>query len=119
MFDGSLTNLEGEIWKDCSKYKGILQVSNLGRVKRLHRIVHRTLRDLEFEEKILKPCFLGSVKYCYVNIRLDNGSHKYERVSTLVADAFLPNPDPKNLRRIINSDGNISNNRAENLEWVA
>ncbi len=37
-----LNNLEGEIWKDVPNYEGLYQVSNLGRVKSLERMVGKT-----------------------------------------------------------------------------
>ena len=94
-----IEKLEGEIWKDSPRYKGIIQVSNRGRVKQLGRLIYRNAGTIVLEEKILKVSLLGvsPSKYCYVQIRLDNGSRKYERVCNLVAESFLPNPDHQNI----------------------
>ena len=37
-------------------------------------------------------------------------------VHELVAEAFIPNPG--NMKHIRHKDGNIRNNRADNLEWT-
>lgn len=45
-----------------------------------------------------------------------NGKSKEFRVDYLVATSFVPNPhNYKNIRHI---DGDLENNRADNLEWV-
>ena len=47
-----------EIWKDIKGYEGLYQVSNLGRVKSLKRVILRNNQHgkyfVEKEEKILK-----------------------------------------------------------------
>jgi len=54
--------------------------------------------------------------YNVVTLTNDNGESKGFRVDYLVASSFVPNPhNYKNVRHI---DGNVNNNRADNLEWV-
>src|SRR3990172_9445946 len=35
----ALRNMDGETWKDCTGYEGLYKVSNMGRVKSLHRVI--------------------------------------------------------------------------------
>lgn len=50
---------------------------------------------------------------------------KQDRVSTylythrLVAEAFVPNPDPEHNTIVWHKDYDLSNNRADNLEWIS
>ena len=54
--------------------------------------------------------------YNVVTLINDSGESKEFRVDYLVASSFVPNPhNYKNVRHI---DGNVNNNRADNLEWV-
>lgn len=46
----------------------------------------------------------------------DRGEWIANYIHDLVATAFIPNPDGKKYVR--HKDGNIRNNRAENLEWT-
>ena len=54
--------------------------------------------------------------YQQVNLYL-NGKRKSQLIHRLVADAFIPNPENK--RTVNHIDGDKTNNRAENLEWVS
>lgn len=55
--------------------------------------------------------------YNVVTLTNNSGESKEFRVDYLVASSFVPNPhNYKNIRHI---DGNVNNNRADNLEWVA
>ena len=100
--------LLGEEWRDVvgenGVCKGEYQVSSLGRVRSFKA----------GKVKILKPVYDGK-GYEYAGIH-KNGKQKKIHVHTLVAKAFLPNPENKPFVNHI--DGNKSNNRVENLEWV-
>lgn len=95
-----------EVWKDVLGYEEIYQISNLGRIKSLHRD--------RIEEKILNP---AKNNRGYLRLGLSgNGKVRYDSIHRLVAGAFIPNP--KNLPEVNHIDGNKLNNGVENLEWV-
>lgn len=93
-----------EIWKDIDGYKGLYQVSNKGRVKRLKY----------GKEHILSP-LINSFGYLKVGL-CKNGIVKQLKIHRLVANAFIPNPH--NLPEINHRDENKKNNCVENLEWM-
>lgn len=102
-----------EIWKDIEGYERYYQVSNLGRVKSLARIVKRKFNNYTVRERILKarPDKDG---YKYLVLCISCKAKTFQ-VHRLVANAFIPNPD--NLPCINHKDENPSNNCVENLEW--
>lgn len=99
-----------EFWKDINDYEGLYQVSNLGRVKSLTRI----LKDgRKWEEKIIKP---GNNGHGYLQVNLHkNGKQKNFFIHRLVAEAFIPNPD--NLPYVNHKDEDKTNNLVSNIEW--
>ena len=52
----------------------------------------------------------------YVRITNDGIEHEVE-VGLLVAADEVPNPDPDRLKYVRHKDGNLQNNKIENLEW--
>lgn len=103
---------EFEIWKPVVGYEDLYEISNLGRVKSLERIVNDNGGEKRLKEQILKPSYVGG----YYKIRLYiNRKHKDYSIHRLVAQAFIPNPD--NLPIINHKDENKLNNTVENLEW--
>lgn len=102
-----------EIWKDVEDYKGLYQVSNLGRVRSVDRVVVYSdgIPHLH-KSRILK--FYEVRGYSYVTLSKDNKSSHY-RVHRLVAEAFVPNIN--NLSEINHINEDKSDNRASNLEW--
>lgn len=103
-----------EIWKDIvgyDSYKGLYQVSNKGRVKRLCRT---TSHGLNLKEKILKVQKRG---YGYLGVSFhDDKSEKAVYIHRLVALAFINNPH--NYKTVNHIDEDKTNNAVENLEWM-
>lgn len=99
-----------EVWKDVKGYEGLYQVSDQGNVKSLAR--KRTGKPW-YKERILKP--LDRKGYLAVSLYAD-GKCKLYSVHRLVADAFVPNKEGK--QQINHKDGDKTNNKMSNLEWV-
>ena len=105
--------MENEIWKDIEGYEGYYQVSNLGRVRSLDRMIGWRFGVKQFKKgTLLKP--KKTRGYDCVGLSINRHS-SYKRIHRLVAIAFIPNPD--NLPQINHKDNNPHNNKADNLEW--
>ena len=103
-----------EIWADIEGYEGLYQVSHLGRVKSLGRVVKRTDGTIQtFKERILKPRLDGS-GYSMVMLYVE-GKGKNIKIHRLVAKAFISNVNNKPQVNHINAIK--TDNRISNLEW--
>ena len=108
-----------EIWKDIEGYEGLYQVSNLGRVRSLDRVVIRPhpkdkhLCEYKIKGRILVQLPLTS-GYLFVHLHKEQ-MHIQATVHRLVAMAFVPNPH--NYPCINHKDENKHNNFVSNLEW--
>ena len=95
---------------------GYYQVSNLGNVRSLDRIVKDATKDRtqKLKGKVLKTTNNGN-GYQLVFLTKDC-KRKNFYVHRLVAEHFIENP--KGLKEINHKDFNKCNNAVENLEWV-
>lgn len=104
-----------EVWKDIQGYEGLYQVSDLGRVKSLERIVKRNNQMLKINGKILTP---KTQKNGYKSVYLCKNATKTKAyIHRLVAKEFLANP--YELDVVNHRDENPANNQLKNLEWCS
>lgn len=106
-----------EEWRDVVGYEGLYQVSSIGRVKSLFRYRDCGPKGLQpMPERMLKQSRdKGQSKYLHVSLS-KGGNVKTWSVHTLVAFAFIPNPN--GLPMVNHKDTNKVNNCADNLEWT-
>lgn len=104
-----------EIWKDIENYEGLYQVSNLGRVRSLDRILRNSHKSFRLSKGRLVAITDNGNGYKIAS--LSKGGRKNFYVHRLVAQAFLPNPN--NLFQVNHKDCIKSNNNVDNLEWCS
>lgn len=92
-----------EKWKDAEGLKGIVKVSDQGRLWNVRK------------NKEIIPYDNGN-RYKRFSIRVD-GKDRRLYVHRVVAKAFIPNPH--NLKEVNHIDCNPGNNKVSNLEWVS
>lgn len=114
-----------EIWKAVQGYEGAYEVSNLGRVRSLNRMV--LVDDGWKGTEVFKPGKMLKLNpnlhkddprhgSCYSVKIYDSQGQKSETVASLVLTAFVAFP-PTNESVAIHKDGNWKNNSVENLFW--
>ena len=103
-----------EIWKAVPGYVGLYEVSSLGRVRSVGRLVNgREGQMLTVKERVLKPD-VHQLGYRRVTLSKD-GKAKRFAVHRLVALVFIPNPE--GLPCISHEDDDPTNNSVGNLRW--
>ena len=103
-----------ETWKriSCVKENRIYEVSNEGRVRRVFQDPRTVEKRGKYRYLRLNRHKGNRTDYLEVSI---GGSNK-RLVHRLVAEAFIPNPN--NLPQVNHKNGDGTDNRVENLEWV-
>lgn len=96
-----------ELWKTLDEHKGI-KISSFGRVWKS--------ANGSRKERILTEFPKDRDGYCRCTVQKLDGTYTSQPVHRLVAKAFIPNI--YNKPSVNHIDGNRSNNRVDNLEWV-
>ena len=103
-----------EIWKDIQGYEGFYQISNLGNVKSLERVIDKGNGILQHrKERIMNK--RESVDGYYIAKLNVNKESTSIAIHILVARHFIDNPN--NYPEVNHKDCNRKNNQVDNLEW--
>lgn len=110
-----LLALPYEVWRDVKDYEGLYQVSNMGNVKSLDRIIiKKDGKSKTIKERVLSP---NKSSNGYLTVQLyPQIEHKRWLIHRLVAQAFIPNP--YNLPQIDHINAIRDCNKVDNLRWV-
>ena len=100
-----------EIWKPVVGYEGYYEVSNIGRVRTLHRLdsYGRSIKGR------IRKNVLTNRGYLKIMLSKD-GKHRTFEVHRLVAQAFLGEP-PTGKSLVLHWNDIPDDNRVENLRW--
>lgn len=101
-----------EIWGDVVGWEGFYQVSNLGKLRSLDRIIQTVNGVRKLRGKLLQTNTLAGRGYIYVSLSRTTKEYLHR----LVAKTFVDNPENK--PEVNHKDSNKLNNNASNLEWV-
>ena len=105
-----------EQWVVAPGFEGYYEVSNLGRVRSIDRIVTDKLGR---HKRLLKGAIMTPRKdrdgYLIVHFRYKGKDYPNIKMHRLVAQAFIPNGD--NLPYVNHKDFDRTNNEVSNLEW--
>lgn len=104
-----------ENWKPVVGFDGLYEVSDLGNVRSMGRLVpYPNSRPRRLVGRTLRPARNVESGYPFVNLRR-NGRQRIVCVHTLVLEAFV-GPRPEGME-CCHWDGNPENNRLDNLRW--
>lgn len=107
--------MEQVIWRPIAGYEERYEVSNEGKIRSIDIYVNCRGGKKRLSKGRIKPIHANNRGYLTVNLCMDNNTTRY-LVHRLVAEAFVPNI--YNKPQVNHIDGDNTNNRADNLEWV-
>ncbi len=105
-----------EEWRDVVGYEGLYQISNLGRVKSLDRLVNRNGSTLTIHGRMRKVLIDTQNGYPYLMLN-KNGRGSKAYIHRLIAEAFIPNPNHYECVDHIN--GVRTDSYLGNLRWCS
>lgn len=104
-----------EVWHPCAGFETHYEVSNLGNVRSIERMVPHHRGGLKKSpSKVLRQA-VGGAGYKIVSFCVD-GLKSNQLVHRLVARAFIPNESNK--PQVNHKNGVKTDNTVQNLEWV-
>jgi len=117
-FTGFLFTMENETWKDVPNYEGCYQVSNLGRVKSLSRIILRKGKyPFLSKEKILQN-YIDPHGYLTISLHKKSKAVTF-KVHKVVAMGFLNHIPDGTHKIVVDHINNVkTDNRPENLQLI-
>ena len=102
--------LTEELWVSISGFEGRYEVSNMGNVRSLR------YRKVKGRVSNMSPgAERGGYLYCILMV---GGKGTKFKVHRLVAAAFIPTTGSNQTLVVNHKDGNVKNNKVDNLEWV-
>lgn len=106
----------GELWKPVVGFEGSYEVSNLGRVRGVDRIIGGPHGPRLWKGRVLRAGASACGRHKRLGVMLLlGGKFKTMRIHRLVMAAFI-GPCPKGLE-VCHNDGNASNNHLANLRY--
>lgn len=110
-----------EEWRTIEGYEGRYEVSNMGRVRSLDRLIEAHNERMGWHKRFWKGRILKSSCACnrYPSIGLlnEDGERRTREIHRLVAEAFL-GPPPSAEHEVAHGDGDKTNNQVSNLRWA-
>lgn len=108
-------SISQEIWLPVVDYEGYYEISNLGNLRSVDRIVRHKSSGTMLRRG--RPMRQNKNRYGYVDVKLGKlGVEKSHLVHRLVAIAFLDNVEDK--PQVNHKNGVKWDNNLENLEWA-
>ena len=107
-----------EIWKPIKDYENLYEISNLGNIRSLDRvIIGKDGRKINYKGREMSKKLDRNLSYYEITLSDLNKKRKTFLVHRLVATNFIPNP--LNLEIVNHKDEDKLNNSVDNLEWVS
>lgn len=105
--------LPGEEWRPVIGFEDLYMASSFARIVSLEKYVYNRFQHVRKEPKLLVPHNYYDGRQS-INLSKNKKSYK-KHLSRLIGELFIPNPNDYPILEHL--DGDISNNKADNLMW--